>query len=60
MSAPRGTEDFDRLLHAMATIPLSAVEQGTPAEACPTSDAGNDACCDDTQTPKDTSGDALS
>jgi hypothetical protein len=46
---------FDTLLEAMATKPPLTVPSETPEEACPTSGAEPDACCDDTQTPKGTS-----
>lgn len=48
---------FNRLLHAMATK-HALTPSGTPEAECPASDAGSDACCDDTQTPTDTSASA--
>lgn len=57
MPADEMKRRFDKLLLATLTKPPIPVS-GKPEAECPTSDADSDACCDETQTPTDTSGDA--
>ena len=57
------SDRFDALLNVMAKVPLSVVEaatSGTPAEACPASDAETSGDCAETQIPTDISEDAES